>query len=148
MSMLETKLKHLGLELPAPAKSLGTYIPAMRVGDLIYTSGQIPVKDGQMLCTGTVPSQVSVEDAKEAAKQCVLNGIAAAMEMGVPRGVAKVVCFVASDAGFHDQPAVANGASDLLVELFGEDGRHARSAVGVSALPAGVSVEIEFIFSV
>ena len=147
MSLLLETINRLGLTLPDTPQSLGSYMPAKKVGDLIFTAGQLPTKNGEFLCKGTLPSNCSIEQAQEGARQCVLNAIAAARSVGEPRGVAKVTCFVASEDGFTDQPKVANGASDLLLELFGEAGRHARSAVGVPTLPAGVSVEIEFIFT-
>lgn len=147
MSLLLQTIDRLGLTLPDTPKSLGSYVPAKKIGDLIYTSGQLPVKDGEFLCKGTLPSHCTIEQAQEGARQCVMNAIAAARSVGEPLGVAKVTAFVASEDGFTDQPKVANGASDLLLELFGEGGRHARSAVGVPTLPAGVSVEIEFIFT-
>ncbi len=145
-SLLHESLERLGLALPPVPKPVASYIPAKKVGNLIYVSGQLPMKDGKLMVTGPVPSKVSMEDATAAARQCVLNGIAAAMSVGTVRGVVRVGAFVQSDDGFDGQPKVANGASDLLLELFGNDGRHARAAVGTNALPLDASVEVEFIF--
>ena len=145
-TVLQRSLDRLGLELPPVPKPVASYIPARKIGNLIYVSGQLPMKDGKLMCTGPVPSKVSVEEAQAAARQCVLNGIAAAMSVGQVRGVVRVGAFVQSDDGFDGQPKVANGASDLLMELLGDDGRHARAAVGTNALPLNASVEVEFLF--
>jgi enamine deaminase RidA (YjgF/YER057c/UK114 family) len=146
----EANLARLGLVLPTPAKPVAAYIPARRSGSLLFISGQIPVRDGAMLATGRVPDVVSLEKARECARQCALNGLAAAKaELGSLSRIARVVrvgCFVACEDGFGDQPKVANGASELLVEVFGEAGRHARAAVGTNALPLNVPVEVEFLF--
>jgi enamine deaminase RidA (YjgF/YER057c/UK114 family) len=145
-TVLQRSLERLGLELPPVPKPVASYIPARKVGNLIYVSGQLPMRDGKLTVMGPVPSQVSIEDAAAGARQCVLNGIAAAMSVGEIRGVVRVGAFVQSDDGFDGQPKVANGASDLLLELFGDSGRHARAAVGTNALPLNASVEVEFIF--
>lgn len=145
-NVLQEALDRLGLALPPVPKPVASYIPAKKIGNLIYVSGQLPMREGKLMCTGPVPSKVSLEEAQAAAKQCVLNGIAAAMSVGEVRGVVRVGVFVQSDDGFSDQPKVANGASDLLLELFGDNGRHARAAVGTNALPLDASVEAEFIF--
>ena len=145
-STLQDALARLGLQLPPGPKPVASYIPAKKAGNLIYVSGQLPMKDGKLMVTGPVPGKVSIEDAQAAARQCVLNGIAAAMSVGEVRGVVRVGAFVQSDDGFDGQPKVANGASDLLLELFGDNGRHARAAVGTNALPLDASVEVEFIF--
>ena len=113
---------------------------------LIFVSGQLPTVDGKLTATGPVPSKTSVEDATAAARQCVLNGLAAALSVGEVAGVLRVGGFVQSDPGFDGQPRVVNGASDLLLEIFGDSGRHARAAVGTNALPLDASVEIEFTF--
>lgn len=145
-------LARLGLELPAVATPVGAYRPARREGDLIWTSGQLPVRDGSPVCTGTVGAEVSEAQAKDAARVCALNAIAAAAAQagGLDRltGVVKVTGFVAGAPGFTGQPGVLNGASDLLAEVFGPAGQHARSAVGVLALPLGVPVEVEVVFRV
>jgi enamine deaminase RidA (YjgF/YER057c/UK114 family) len=148
----EAALSRLGLVLPTPAAPVAAYIPSRRTGNLLYISGQIPVREGKVLATGAVGTQVTMETARECARQCTLNGLAAAKAMlgslDSIRQVIRVGCFVACEAGFADQPKVANGASELLVEIFGESGRHARAAVGTNALPLNVPVEIEFLFEV
>ena len=149
---LIAKLKSLNLELPAAPKPVAAYVPAVRTGNLLFISGQLPFKDGKLLATGPVPA-VSVEDAKIAARQCVLNALAV---LGDQIGgdwsrlerIVRVGAFVASANDFTGQPQVANGASELLGELFGEIGRHARAAVGVNVLPLGATVELEMIAQV
>ena len=149
---LIAKLKSLNLELPTAPKPVAAYVPAVRTGTLIFISGQLPFKDGKLLATGPVPT-VSVEDAKIAARQCVLNALAV---LGDQIGgdwsrlerIVRVGAFVASANDFTGQPQVANGASELLGELFGEIGRHARAAVGVNVLPLGATVELEMIAQV
>lgn len=148
----ERRLAELGLTLPTPAAPVAAYIPTRRAGSLLFVSGQIPVREGKVMITGTVPSAVSLEQARECARQCTLNGLAAARaalgSLDAIRQVVRVGCFVACDTGFGDQPKVANAASELLVEIFGEAGKHARAAVGTNALPLGVPVEVEFTFEV
>mgnify|MGYP000232908235 CR=1 FL=1 len=150
MTVLD-KLKTLGIELPAAAGAFGLYVPARRCGGLIYVSGQLPMKDGRLLASGPVPSRCSLEQAQAAARQCVINalGAVAAIEGTVDRiaGVVRVGAFIASDATFTEQPKVANAASELLLQIFGDAGRHARAAVGTNVLPLDASVEIEFIFA-
>lgn len=153
MTNFATALSQLGLSLPQAPKPVASYIPAVRTGNLIFISGQLPFRDGKLLSTGPVPSAVSVEAAQEAARQCILNGLAV---LGDQIGgdfsrvvrVVRVGAFVCSDTGFTDQPKVANGGSELLQALFGESGRHARAAVGTNALPLGASVEIELLVEV
>ncbi len=147
------RLAELGIVLPEPPKPIASYVPARLVGNLLYVSGQLPLKDGSIACKGAVPSAVSIEEANAAARQCGLNALAVAADTlrgGLDRviSVVQVRISVASDAGFGDQPAVANGASDLFQEVFGEAGRHTRVAVGAIALPAGVSVEVDVVFEV
>jgi enamine deaminase RidA (YjgF/YER057c/UK114 family) len=145
------KLQSLGLALPTVSGPFGAYVPAKRVGELVFVAGQLPMKDGKPLATGPVPSRCSVEDAKSAARQCVINALAAAatvVTLDQLAGVLRVGAFVSSDAGFTAQPQVANGASELLLELFGDAGRHVRAAVGVNTLPLDASVEVEFVFLV
>ena len=148
----EARLAELGLVLPTPPKPVAAYIPARRSGNLVYISGQIPMEDGRLLATGSMPSQVSMERAHRCAVRCVLNGLAALKaEIGELSRVVKVVrvgAFVCSEPGFFDQPKVANAASELLVQVFGDAGQHARAAVGSIALPLGAPVEIEFLFEV
>lgn len=145
------RLAALGLELPAVTPPLAAYVPAVRTGNHVYVSGQVPISDGQVWETGKVGAEVSPERAKELAARCALQLIAAVDSLvgleAVVR-VVKVVGFVASAPGFTGQPGVINGASEFLVEIFGEAGRHARSAVGIAELPLGVPVEVEAIFEV
>jgi len=145
----ETRLRELGLELPAVPAPAGAYVPATRAGHLIFTAGQLPFRDGELYKTGKVGEGVSPEEAHEAARLCALNGLAAAAaEAGGLDGIdriVKVTGFVASAAGFNGQPGVLNGASELLGEVFGEAGLHARSAVGVAELPLDAPVEVEIV---
>ena len=147
---LNDRLKSLNITLPPVSGPFGAYVPAKRVGNLIYVAGQLPMKDGKLMATGQVPSRCSVEDARAAARQCVINAIAAVQMVagGVEQiaGVARVGAFVNSDATFTEQPKVADAASELLKEIFGDAGQHARAAIGVNTLPRDASVEIEVIF--
>jgi enamine deaminase RidA (YjgF/YER057c/UK114 family) len=152
MTRVDDRLAELGLSLPDVAKPAGAYVPALVSGNLVFTAGQLPSTGGVLPATGKVGAEVSAEDAKEFARTCVLNGLAAAKSVigsldRVTR-VVKVVGFVASDPSFTGQPGVINGASELLGEIFGEAGTHARSAVGVAVLPLDSPVEIEFIFEI
>lgn len=144
------RLAELGIQLPPVAQPVGSYLPAITVGDAVYTSGQLPLS-GSDLVTGLVGADVATEDAAKAAKTSCLNALAAAAQAagGVDalKGITKVTVFVASAPGFTDQAVVANGASDLLVEIFGDAGRHVRSAVGVAVLPKNASVEVELVAS-
>ncbi|TSD46854.1 RidA family protein [Rhodococcus sp. KBS0724] len=145
------RMRDLRLTLPPVATPAGAYVPAVRSGTLVYTSGQLPLVGGVSTCTGKVGEDVSVDDAVAAARLCALNGLAAVdMLVGLDRvvRVVKIVGFVASGRGFTLQPQVINGASDLLNEVFGEAGRHARSAVGLAELPRGCAVEVEFVFEI
>jgi enamine deaminase RidA (YjgF/YER057c/UK114 family) len=152
MGPIDDTLKRLGITLPTPAKPVAAYVPCVRAAGLLFVSGQIPLRDGAMLARGPVPSAVTIEQALECARQCTLNGLAAARaELGTLDAIRRVVrvgVWVCSDAGFTDQPKVANGASELLVAIFGEPGRHARAAVGSIALPLGAPVEVEFLFEI
>ncbi|HZY56705.1 MAG: RidA family protein [Actinomycetota bacterium] len=145
----EDRLRDLGYELPTVSHPVGSYVPATRAGTLLFTAGQLPFKDGQLPYTGKVGAEVSVEEAKEAARLCVLNALAAVKaEVGTlenARRIARVTGYVASAAGFNGQPEVMNGASDLLGRLFGEKGLHARTAIGVAELPFDAPVEVELI---
>ena len=146
-----TRLKELGLELPAVVPPVAAYLPAVRTGDLVYTSGQLPMVEGAMAHTGLVGGPVTAEQAKELAAICALNGLAAIdalVGLDAVVRVVKVVGFVASAPGFTGQPGVINGASELLGEVFGDAGRHARSAVGVAMLPLDAAVEVELIVEV
>lgn len=144
-----SRLEELGLQLPPVPAPAGSYIPATRVGSLVFTSGQLPFRDGELHSTGKVGDTVTPEEATEAARLCALNALAAAAEaaggLDNLRNVVKVTGFVASAPGFNGQPGVLNGASELLGEVFGEAGLHARAAVGVSELPLDVPVEVEII---
>jgi enamine deaminase RidA (YjgF/YER057c/UK114 family) len=145
------RLAELGLTLPAVVPPVAAYVPATRTGNLVFTSGQLPMVDGAMAQTGLVGGPVSPEQAKELARTCALNALAAVDALvGLDNvvKVVKVVGFVASAPGFTGQPGVVNGASELLGEVFGEAGRHARSAVGVAALPLDAPVEVELVVEV
>ena len=146
------RLAALGLTLPPVAAPGGAYVPAVRAGQFIYTAGQIPTVDGKLLAVGKVGGEVSVSDAAGLARTCALNALAAAAAaaggLAAIRRIVKVTGFVASAPGFNGQPQVVNGASELLIDVFGEEGRHARSAVGVAELPLGAPVEVELIAEV
>ena len=148
----EERLAELGLAVPEVAAPVAAYVPAVRIGDSVYTSGQLPFRDGSLLGTGKVGAEVSPEDAVGYARQCALNALAAIRaevgELSAVRRVVKVVAFVASTPDFTGQPQVANGASELLGEVFGDAGRHARSAVGVPVLPLDAPVEVELLVQV
>jgi len=145
-------LSALGLVLPSAPKPVASYVPFARSGNLVWISGQLPFRDGALTTTGPVPSACSVDSAQQAARQCALNALAVAADAagGLDRieRVLRVGVFVQSDAGFTEQPKVANGASDLLQQIFGDAGRHARAAVGNIALPLGASVEVELLVQV
>jgi enamine deaminase RidA (YjgF/YER057c/UK114 family) len=145
------RLRELGIALPSVAAPAGAYIPARRSGSLIFTSGQVPFVDGQLAGTGKVGAEIDADEAYRLARICALNALAAVdalVGLDAVTGVVKVVGFVASAPGFTGQPGVVNGASDVLGEIFGEAGRHARSAVGVAELPQGVPVEVELVVEV
>lgn len=151
MNNPHAKLAELGLTLPEVSAPAGAYVPAVQSGRHVYVSGQIPIADGKLLATGKVGAGVSPEHAKDLAQRCALNALAAIDSLVGLENVAKVVKvvgFVASAEGFDGQPEVVNGASELFVAVFGEAGRHARSAVGVAELPRGVPVEVECIVEV
>jgi enamine deaminase RidA (YjgF/YER057c/UK114 family) len=150
MSKIDERLAELGLSLPGVAAPVAAYVPAVISGNHVYTSGQLPFVDGALPATGKVGASVDAEAAKQLARTCVLNGLAAAHSVigsldRITR-VVKVVGFVASDPSFTGQPGVINGASELLGEIFGDAGAHARSAVGVAVLPLDSPVEVEFLF--
>lgn len=150
---LPSKLASLGLSLPPAPKAVAAYLPAVRAGDMVYVSGQLPMEDGQLTVAGPVPGSTSLEAAQAGALRCVLNALAAVdplLEGDWSRlvRVVRVGVFVASEPDFTEQHLVANGASELLAEIFGEQGRHARAAVGVPCLPLGAAVEVEFVFEV
>ncbi len=145
----QERMQQLGLELPQVPMPAASYVPAVRTGNLVFTAGQVSFEDGEIHVTGKVGDAVSLEEAQHAARLCALNALAAAASEagGLDRisRIIKVVGYVASAPGFNGQPQVVNGASDLLGEIFGENGHHARSAVGVVELPLGVPVEVEMI---
>ncbi len=147
----EEKLAELGLSVPEVVPPLAAYQPAVRNGDLVFTAGQLPVRDGEMVAIGKLGGAVSEEDGYACARQCALNALAAIKaeigELSAITRIVKVVVFVASTPDFTGQPRIANGASELLGEVFGDVGKHARSAVGVAVLPMDVPVEVELIVS-
>lgn len=145
--MIEEKIKELGFELPEIAKPLAAYIPAKKVGDLVMTSGQVPLVKGEIKYAGKVGSELTEEEGQNAARVCALNCLAAIKgvigSLDKIDEIFKLTVFVNSANGFSAQPKVANGASELILNIFGEKGKHARSAVGVSELPLNAAVEIE-----
>ncbi|TDB83224.1 RidA family protein [Actinomadura sp. KC216] len=152
MSTPEERIRELGMELPDVVLPVASYVPTARTGSLVYTAGQIPLVKGELGLVGKVGAEVSPEEGARQARICALNAIAALKaevgELSRIARIVKVVGFVASAPDFDGQPQVINGASDLLVEVFGDAGKHARSAVGVAALPRNVPVEVELIAEV
>ena len=150
--MIEEKLAALGLALPQPAQPAFAYVPVTIHRSTAYVSGQLPKVDGEVRCTGKVGAEVSVEEAGQAARVCILQGLACLKAtlgtLARVERVLKVTGFVASASGFNRQPEVIDAASGLLIDLFGEAGRHARSAVGVAELPRNAAVEIEMIIAI
>lgn len=148
----ESQLAALDLVLPVPPKPVATYIPIVRAGDLLFLSGMIPLRDGTLVMAGKLGQDVSIEQGYEAAKICVLNALAVIRQhvgtLDRVKQVVRMVGYVSSTAEFVQQPAVINGASDLLVNIFGDAGRHARIAIGAVALPLNAPVEIELIVQV
>jgi enamine deaminase RidA (YjgF/YER057c/UK114 family) len=148
----EARLAALGLTLPPVAAPVAAYVPAVRSGPYVYTAGQLPLTDGRLPQTGKVGVQVGVDEAAALARTCALNALAAVASvaggLSAVTRIVKVTGFVASDPSFTGQPLVVNGASELLLEVFGEAGRHARSAVGVAVLPLDAPVEVELIAEV
>jgi enamine deaminase RidA (YjgF/YER057c/UK114 family) len=146
------RLAALGLTLPAVTLPLAAYVPAVRSGNFVYTAGQLPVVEGQLLATGKVGAEVGAHEAAALARTCALNALAAVVSvtgsLSAVRRIVKVTGYVASAPDFTGQPQVVNGASELLLEVFGESGRHARSAVGTAVLPLDAPVEIELIAEV
>ena len=152
MAHPEEKLQELGLTVPEVAKPVAVYVPAVRSGQHVFTSGQLPMRSGELITTGKVGGEVTLEEAVECAQQCGLNAIAAVKaeigDLALVKRIVKVVCFVASTPDFTGQPKVANGVSELLGAVFGDAGVHARSAVGVTALPLDAPVEVELIVEI
>lgn len=152
MSHPEEKLAELGLAVPEVATPVAVYVPAVRSGNHIFTSGQLPMRSGELMLTGKVGGEVSEEEAVACAQQCALNAIAAVKaelgDLALVKRVVKVVVFVASTPEFTAQPRVANGASELFGKVFGDAGIHARSAVGVAVLPLDSPVEVEIMVEI
>ncbi|MHC4080990.1 MAG: RidA family protein [Planctomycetota bacterium] len=153
MSTVNQRLEAAGVSLPEAPKPVAAYVPTVKVGNLVFVSGQIPLREGALIATGSVPSAVSPDQAAEAARQCAINALAVLAtavdgDLDRVRRIVRVGVFVASDPGFDGQPQVANGASELLQEVFGDTGRHARAAVGSVALPLGATVELEMVAEV
>lgn len=150
--MIEEKIAQLGFSIPAAPKPLASYIPAIRTDDLVFTAGQLPMKDGRLAYKGKLGKELTEEDGKKAAQVCALNCLSVIKgEIGNLDNISNVIkltVFVSSAEGFINHPQVANGASDLIKEIFGENGKHVRSAVGVAELPLGAPVEIEMIVKV
>ena len=148
----EQKLKELGIDLPAPAAPIGAYVPAVRTGNLVFTAGQLPMKAGALVAAGKVPTEVPLEQAQLAARTAVVNALAAVKAVvGSLDAVVRIVrlnVFVNSAAGFTQQAAAANGASELLAAAFGDAGRHVRTAVGVNELPLDSPVELELLVQI
>ena len=149
---IEKRLTELGIDLPPAPKPMGSYVPAVRTGRLVFTAGQLPMKDGKLLAEGKVPDPVDLATAQAAARRAALNALAAIKaEIGSLDSVARIVrlnCFVNSAPGFTDQAQVANGASDALTEIFAEAGLHTRCAIGAAELPLNAAVELDLIVEV
>jgi enamine deaminase RidA (YjgF/YER057c/UK114 family) len=153
MSTIQSRIEELGLQLPEAPRPVAVYVPWVRTGNLVFVAGQIPFVGGELTAKGRVPSETSLEAARDAARQCALNGLAVLADaldgnLDRVRRVVRLGVFVASEPEFTDQPKVANGASELIGEVFGDAGRHARAAVGSIALPLGASVEVEMVVEV
>ena len=153
MGTIDDRLAELGIDIPTPAAPVANYVGWVRTGNLVFTAGQVPLKDGEFMYQGIVGDTVSVEDATEAAKLCAINIIAQVKQacdgdLDKVKRIVKLVGFVNGVPGFGDQPKIINGASDMMVEVFGERGRHARAAVGMASLPRGQAVEIELVVEV
>ncbi|MCR6631844.1 MAG: RidA family protein [Magnetospirillum sp.] len=152
MSAVEKRLSELGIQLPVPAAAVANYVPYVVTGNLVFVSGQLPLENGKPAVQGKLGAQVGIEDGVRAARLCALGLLAqlkaAVGDLDRVKRVVRLTAFVASDPSFTDQPKVVNGASDLMVEVLGEAGRHARVAVGAPSLPLDVAVEIEGIFEI
>jgi enamine deaminase RidA (YjgF/YER057c/UK114 family) len=149
MGKVEKRIAELGLELPPAPTPLAAYAPFAKSNKLVFVSGQLPRKDGKIICTGRVGAEVSLEQGKEAARLCALNAVsvlkAAAGNLDKVRKILRLTCWVASAEDFYDHPKVADGASDLMVGIFGEAGKHARMSTGVNVLPGNAAVAIDLI---
>ena len=153
MTSIDARLKELGIDLPQPAKPVANYVPWVRTGNLVFTAGQVPLKDGKIEYQGKIGREFTVEDGAAAARQCAINILAQVKDacggnLEKVKRCVKVVGFVNGVPEFADHPKVINGASDLLVSVLGDRGKHARSAVGSGSLPVNVAVEVEAIFEV
>lgn len=153
MNKIDARLKDLGIELPAPAKPVANYVGWVRTGNLVFTSGQVPLKDGKFEYQGKVGRDFSIEEGAKAARICAINILAQLKDacggnLDRVKRCVKLLGFVNGISEFTEQPKVINGASDLIVEVFGEKGKHARSAVGSGSLPVNVAVEVEAIFEI
>jgi len=150
--MIEEKINQLGFTLPIAPKPLASYVPAVRTGDLVFTAGQLPIKDGSLAFKGKLGKDLSEDEGKKAAQVCALNCLSVIKnEIGNLDNIEKIIkltVFVSSADGFINHPQVANGASDLIKEIFGENGKHVRSAVGVAELPLNAPVEIDMIVKI
>jgi enamine deaminase RidA (YjgF/YER057c/UK114 family) len=150
--VIEERLAELGIILPPAPQPVASYIPVKVVGDLAWVSGQIPMQDGSVTVAGKVGGEVTIDDANAGTRRCALQALSALQAalgtLDRVKGIVKLDVFVASATGFTDHPTVANGASDLLVEVFGDEGRHARAAVGVPELPLGAAVEVALLVQV
>ncbi|MFO8013305.1 MAG: RidA family protein [Phycisphaerae bacterium] len=148
----DENLNRLGLTLPPAPAPVGSYVPAVRTGNLVFVSGQLPMRDGELLATGKVGAEVSLEEAQACARQAALNALAVAAEaaggLGAIARIVRLTGHVASAPGFTDQAAVMNAASDLVAEVFGDAGRHSRAALGAAGLPLGAPLELEMIVEV
>ncbi len=149
---IDERLKELAIELPEVPTPLGNYVPFVRTGDLVFISGMLPLKDGKLISQGKLGAEVTVEEGALLARVAAINGLAvlraAAGSLDNVTRCVKVTGYIASAPGFTDQPKVINGASDLMAEVFGEAGLHARAAVGANELPMDTPVEIEFVFEI
>ena len=153
MGRITDRLEELGISLPEAPKPVAAYVPAVQSGSLVFISGQIPLSGGTLLASGPVPSSVDLEQATAAARQCAVNALAVLSDhldgdLDRVEQVVRLGVFVASDPGFTDQPKVANGASELMQDVFGDAGRHARAAIGSVSLPIGATVEVEMLVQV
>ena len=153
MGAIDDRLKELGIEIPTPAVPVANYVGWVRTGNLVFTAGQVSLKNGKFLHQGIVGKDISVEEATQAARLCAINVIAQVKQacdgdLDRVRRVVKLTGFVNGAPGFGDHPKVINGASDLMVEVFGDKGKHARSAVGAGSLPINLAVEVEAVFEV
>ena len=149
---VEQRIRELGFELPPPPKPVGAYVAAVRTGNLVFTAGQLPGREGKLVSAGKVPADVSLEAAQKAAQVAALNALAAVAgavgSLDAVRRVVRLNCFVNSSPGFTDQAKVANGASELLTALFGEAGKHTRCAIGAAELPLNAPVELDLVVEV